>query len=287
MKRKKTVQPAPDELRAEAAVNEVVNTCRFDHDDQAEPGKADFLLDPLEEGGPKVALEVSSITDPARQSLWRGLDQQYGGPISGLRGDWTVEFTPGAHVRQSAAPLVELLQSLEREGVDRIGLNGWNDSTPHGRLPTPGHAENLRRLARLKIVSAHRVRSDKASGRIFPCEMTSGTARSTAESISPHIDLFLDSKQGSNKVEKLARYIDRERHLFIWADTGHLDVTLALRRGFVPQDSPRVPDSLHAIWFGSLHVYDAVYRWTCSGWTIAAITPWTPHSGPTGVSARG
>lgn len=205
MKQKKTVQLAPDELRAEAAVNEVVKTWRFDHDDQAEPGKADFLLDPLEEGGPKVALEVSSITDPARQSLWRGLGRQYGGPILGLRGDWTVEFTPGAHVRQSAAPLVELLQRLEHEGVDKIGLHGWNDSTPHGRLPPPEHAESLRCLARLKIVSAHRVRSDKASGRIFPYETTFGTALSTVDSISPHIDLFLGSKQGSNKVEKLAR----------------------------------------------------------------------------------
>lgn len=168
MKQKKAVQPAPDELRAEAAVNEVLGTRRFDYDDQAEPGKADFLLDPIEGAGPKVALEVSSTTDPDRQGLWKGLDQYYDSPIPGLQGDWQVQFTPGTHVKQSAMPLVELLQHLEREGVDKIGLNGWNDATPFGEFPTQQHAERLRKLADLRIVSAQRIRSNKASGRIFP-----------------------------------------------------------------------------------------------------------------------
>lgn len=53
MKQKKAVQPAPDELRAEAAVNEVPGTCRFEYDDQSEPGKAEFLLDPTDGAGPK------------------------------------------------------------------------------------------------------------------------------------------------------------------------------------------------------------------------------------------
>ncbi|MFB7211032.1 hypothetical protein [Streptomyces sp. NPDC056255] len=259
MKKKKSVQPAPDELRAEAAVNEVLGTWRFDYDDQTEPGKADFLLDPIDGTGPTVALEVSSTTDPDRQGLWKGLDRYYDGPTLGLQGDWHVQFTPGVHVRKSATPLVELLQRLEREGVDKIGLNGWNDSTPFGQFPTQQHAENLRELANLKIVSAQRIRSDKASGRIIPFEVTAGIARQTADTISPCIDAFLGSDQGANKVKKLARYTDREGHLFVWADRGQLDVTMALRRGFVPVDSPHVPDSLHTIWFGSLDADGSMY----------------------------
>ncbi|WP_331723243.1 hypothetical protein [Streptomyces sp. NBC_00105] len=276
MKQKRAVELAPDELRAEAAVNEVLGTCRFDYDDQAEPGKADFLLDPFDGAGPKVALEVSSMTDPGRQGLWKGLDRHYDGPVPGLKGDWLVQFTPGVHVRKSATPLVALLQHLEREGVDRIGRNGWPDSTPPGEFPTPEHAENLRTLHTLKIVSAQRVRSDRASGRIFPFEVTGGIARHTADTISPYIDAFLGSDQGANKVKKLARYTDREGHLFVWADRGQLDVTMALRQGFVPVDSPDVPDSLHTVWFGSLNADQAVYRWTRSGWTIAVVTSWVP-----------
>ncbi|MEU1867874.1 hypothetical protein [Streptomyces gardneri] len=287
MKQKKSVQLAPDELRAEAAVNEVLGTCRFDYDDQAEPGKADFLLDPIDGAGRKVALEVSSMTDPGRQGLWRGLDRHYDAPIPGLQGDWQVQFTPGTHVKQSATPLLELLQHLEREGIDRIGLGGWPDSTPPGRLPTPQHAERLRKLADLKIVSAERIRSYKASGRIFPFEVTGGIARHTADAISPYIDAFLGSDQGANKVKKLARYTDREGHLFVWADRGQLDVTMALRRGFVPADSPDVPDSLHTIWFGSLDADGFVYRWTRSGWTIVAVTPWAPTTPLTDVSGEG
>ncbi len=88
MKQKKALQPAPDELRAEAAVNELLGTHRFDYDEQAKPGKADFLLDPIAGAGPKVALEVSSTTDPHRQGLWRGLDQHCDRPIPGLQGYW-------------------------------------------------------------------------------------------------------------------------------------------------------------------------------------------------------
>ncbi|MFD0142885.1 MULTISPECIES: hypothetical protein [unclassified Streptomyces] len=287
MKQKKVVQSAPDELLAEAAVNEVLGTCRFDYDDQAKPGKADFLLDPFDGAGPRVALEVPSTTDPDRQGLWDGLDRHYDGPIPGLQGDWTVQFTPGTRVKQSAKPLVELLQDLEREGVDKIGLDGWNDSTPPGRIPTPQHAERLRKLAALKIVSAERIRSDKASGRIFPIEMTGWIARHTADTISPYVDAFLDSDQGANKIKKLARYTDREGHLFVWADRGHFDVTMALRHGFVPADSPDVPDSLHTVWFGSLDAGGFVYRWTRSGWTIATVTSWVSTTSLTDVSAEG
>ncbi|MFD6471550.1 hypothetical protein [Streptomyces goshikiensis] len=287
MKQKKPVQPAPDELRAEAAVNEILGTRRFDYDDQAEPGKADFLLDPIDGDGPKVALEVSSTTDPDRQGLWDGLDRHYDGPIPGLQGDWQVQFTPGTHVKQSARPLVELLQHLERDGVDSIGLNGWNDSTPPGQFPTQQHEERLHKLADLKIVSAQRVRSDTASGRIFPFEVTEGITRHTADTISPYVDAFLSSEQGANKVKKLARYTDREGHLFVWADRGQLDVTMALRRAFVPADSPNVPDSLHTIWFGSLDAGEYVYRWTRSGWTIATVTSWVATNSLTDASTEG
>lgn len=136
-------------------------------------------------------------------------------------------------------------------------------------------------------MSAQRIRSDKASGRIFPFESTAAIARSTADTISPYVDAFLGSDQGANKVKKLARYTDREGHLFVWADRAHLDVTVALRRGFVPVDSPDVPDSLHTVWFGSLDADGSVYRWTRSGWTIAAVTPWASNTSLTDVSAEG
>ncbi|MCX4546757.1 hypothetical protein [Streptomyces sp. NBC_01565] len=206
MKQKKPVPPTSEELRAEAAVNELLGTRRTDYDDQTENGKVDFLLDPPEGGaGPTVALEVSSTTEPSRERLWDSLDSRYDQPIPGLQGDWIVQFTPGTRLNKAAAPLAALLVRLEQAGRDRIGLQVWDDSTAPGELHTPQHAADLQELASLRIVSAQRVRSDKASGRIFPTEATAGIARSTVDTISPYVDEFLESPQGRNKVEKLAK----------------------------------------------------------------------------------
>ncbi|MEE1735775.1 hypothetical protein PUR49_04490 [Streptomyces sp. BE147] len=64
----------------------------FDGDDRAEEGKADSLLDPLDGAGTKVALELSSLTAPDRQGLWKSLGQHYGELILGLQGDRLVEL---------------------------------------------------------------------------------------------------------------------------------------------------------------------------------------------------
>lgn len=274
MKQKKPVDPGPEELRAEAAVNEILGTQRVGHDDQTENGMVDFLLDPAVAGvGPKVALEVSSTIDPDRQHLWAGLERQYDQPVPGLQGDWIVEFTPQTQLKKISEPLVALLLRQEQANLDAIGLNGWDDSTPDGQLPTPQHAADLQELARLRVVRAQRIRSDKAAGRIFPITSNSAVASSTADTISPYIDAFLASK-GENKVKKLARHTDREGHLFLWVDPAHMDVTLSLSHGFVPTDSPRVPVGVHTIWLGSFHVDRAVFRWTDSGWSILEVTSW-------------
>ncbi|MER6354659.1 hypothetical protein ABT288_33970 [Streptomyces sp. NPDC001093] len=275
MKRKKPVAPAPEELRAEAAVNEILGTWRDGHDDQTENGMVDFLLEPAVDGaGPKVALEVSSTIDPDRQNLWAGLDRQYDHPVPGLQGDWIVEFTPQAQLKKISGPLAALLLRQEQANLDTIGLNGWDDSTPDGQLPTPPHAADLQELAQLQVVRALRIRSDKASGRILPTELNFAVASSTVDTISPYVDAFLASK-GENKVKKLARHPDREGHLFLWADPAHLDITMSLSRGFVPTDSPNVPAEVHTIWLGSFHVDQAVFRWTRSGWSILEVTSWS------------
>ncbi|MER6496099.1 hypothetical protein [Streptomyces griseorubiginosus] len=272
-RRKKPANPAPEELRAEAAVNEILGSRRVGYDDQTENNMVDFLLDPvLDGGGPRVALEVSSTVDPNRQKLWHGLNHQYDQPVPGLQGDWIVEFTTGTPLKKISEPLAALLARQEQANLDTIGLNGWDDSTPDGRLPTPEHAQDLKELARLRIVRAVRIRSDKALGRIFPTQMTFATAPSTAEIISPYVDAFFASK-GENKAKKLARHPDREGHLFLWADRSHHAIKMSLSQGFVPTDSPNVPAQVHTVWLGSFHS-DRVFRWTRSTWSILEVTSW-------------
>ncbi|MFC9706357.1 hypothetical protein ACFTWD_37350 [Streptomyces sp. NPDC056943] len=208
----------------------------------------------MEAQGPTIALEVSSTLDPARQSLWASLDRRYDRPVPGLQGDWIVQFTPGTQLKKVADPLTALLLRQEQVDLDKIGLNGWDDSTPPGELHTPQHAADLQELAALNVMSAQRVRSDKASGRIFPTEANAGVARSTFDTISPYIDEFFDSAPGQNKVKKLANHPDREGHLFVWADRGHVNITVALAQGFVPAGSPSVPSGLHTTWLGSFDV---------------------------------
>jgi hypothetical protein len=275
VKQKKPVPPSPAELRAEAAVNEILRTRRIDYDDQTENGMVDFLLDPAaDRAGPKIALEVSSTIDPDRQRLWHDLDRRYDQPVPGLQDDWIVEFTPGTQLKTVSDPLTALLRRQEQANLDTIGLNGWDDSTPSGALPTPQHAADLQELARLKVVRAQRIRSGKASGRIFPIETNFGGTNSTVDTISPYIDKFLALK-GKNKVKKLARHPDREGHLFVWADPAHLDISLSLSHGVVPTDSPNAPAEVHTVWLGSFRVDRLVYRWNRSGWSILEVTSWT------------
>ncbi|MGW0424854.1 hypothetical protein [Streptomyces sp. NPDC003015] len=267
MKQKKPVDPTPEELRAEAVVNQLLGTRRAGHDDQTENGMVDFLLDPAVDGaGPKVALEVSSTIDPDRRQLWAGLDRQYDRPVPGLRGDWIVEFTTRSPLKKISKPLAALLMRQEQANLDTIGLDGWDDSTPAGRLSTPQHVQDLQELARLQIVRAVRIRSDKASGRIYPTQMAFAVAPSTADTISPYVDAFLASK-GENKVKKLARHSDREGHLFLWADPAHHEIKMSLSHGFVPTDSPNVWAQVHTIWLGSFHS-DRVFRWHRAKWSI-------------------
>ncbi len=62
---------------------------------------------------------------------------------------------------------------------------------------------------------------------------------------------------------------------------------MALRQGFVPVDSPNVPDSLHTIWFGARDAGGAVYRWTRPGWTTAEVTPSVRADSLTDADAEG
>ncbi|MFI6650535.1 hypothetical protein ACIBI8_23400 [Streptomyces sp. NPDC050529] len=99
---------------------------------------------------------------------WGVLDQHYGEPIPGLQGEWLVEFTSGTHVKRSATPLVGLLQHPEQDGVDRIGLNGWNDTigmlTVHAwlALSDPTTTRSAETLTLLLETAERRIAADAA-----------------------------------------------------------------------------------------------------------------------------
>lgn len=199
-----------EELRAEAAVNEILGTRRVDYDDQTENGKVDFLVDSaVGSAGPHVALEVSSTIDPARQRLWHGVDRHYAQTRSDLQGDWQVQFTADtveADPRLADGPAAPFgVQERGQDRSERLGRQHTSGRASHGAARWgPSRPCEAQRHTRRADSQRQCSRSD------HPLRDELRVARSNANTITPCLDGFLASQQGMNKVRKLARHPDRE-----------------------------------------------------------------------------
>ncbi|ROR42907.1 hypothetical protein [Kitasatospora cineracea] len=277
MAKKRGVEPTPEENLAAAIVNGVLGTRTVAVDDQTEPGMIDaWLAGPDEPDDARtIGLEISSTTDGKNQAMWKSINKQYDETvIPGLRGAWTVRFRQGARIGgPPAAKLSEFLKDLERRRETGASLESYEDTTrwAHG-WPVPKYATELDMMNSIGIISVAQISTDPAlSGRVFASTLGHGVSSPTAEHMAPYVSDFLTTPEGQNKVKKLAKA--PEAHLFIWSDSSHMSVGLALRHRFKPVGDPEVPDHIGDIWVASRFEPAAVYRWNRgSGWAVHEVS---------------
>lgn len=271
------VASRPDELLAAVIVNTVLDTHTVGCDDNTEDGKVDFDLAPRGKGAATIALEVSSHRDSKLLAVWSSLDKQYRGQVlPNLSKGWFVEFTADSRVKGEAARrLADLLADFEARGVDRVSVREWE--SPHDwSSGTPGvqPVSDVTAIRSLGINAVAQIgESPDVAGRIFYGSLAVGVGRASAEDVPPYVEEFLAGKAGANKIKKLGGIKDREPHLFLWADSTHLNISVALDNRFIPPRDPGVPTEIRVVWLSGFTSVDTVYQWDReNGWRIHDVT---------------
>ncbi|MGW3231461.1 hypothetical protein [Kitasatospora sp. NPDC001095] len=264
--------PRHEELAAETLVNHVLDTWTHTRDDNSRPGMIDALLAEPGRAEPTYALEVTSSLDRERVGLWAAIDKKHvGTEYPQLAAGWFVEFAQGARVSGDAQrKLIDFLADLESRGVERISVREWEAATP-ADAPVPEdiaqvHSLGLRAVARVGDGSEVR-------GRIIPSTLDTGTATATADAVTPHVDAFLLTNTAANKIGKLRRAKNDGLHtiLFVWVDSSHMSIGMALTNAFQPTGNPNVPEHVDELWLASYFAPDTLFRWTRAvGWAVVA-----------------
>ncbi|MEU3568605.1 hypothetical protein AB0E96_09280 [Kitasatospora sp. NPDC036755] len=265
--------PRGEEQAAETLVNHVLGTETRLRDDNSKPGMPDLLLAAPSYPEPTIAVEITSTTDQQQARLWGFIDKKYSDEVYiELSMGWFVEFRPGAPVGEAEAKqLVRVLADLEARGVERVSVRDWDTEMP-ANTPAPEHITRLRALglrAVAQIGSGPEVR-----GRIIPSTIATGTTPATAEAVTPYIDAFLLTGTAGNKLGKLQRAKDDGLHtvLFIWADSSHLSIGMALDKAFLPGGDPKVPQQVDEVWLASYFARHTLFRWTrTAGWAVVPV----------------
>ncbi|MFJ8430476.1 hypothetical protein ACIQ9P_04130 [Kitasatospora sp. NPDC094019] len=267
---KKPKPPRHEELVAETLVNHVLGTRTLSRDDNSQDGMIDALLAPPGAEQPSTALEITSTVDQGQARLWGFVGMMLVDEVHPeLAVGWFVEFAPDAPVgRRPKKQLIQLLADLEAREVPRVSVRDWEAVTPTDS-PVP---EDIARLRALGVRAAAQVGDGpEVRGRIIPSTITTGTAPATAEAVTPYLDAFLATGTAANKLRKLQRAKDDGLRtlLFIWADSSHMTIGMALRNGFEPGGEPNVPQQADEVWLASYFTPDTLFRWTReAGWEV-------------------
>ncbi|MFD7639534.1 hypothetical protein ACFV4P_02660 [Kitasatospora sp. NPDC059795] len=265
--------PRHEEQAAEALVNHVLGTETRERDDNSKPGMPDLLLADPGRAEPHVAVEITSTVDQELARLWGFVDKMHVGTVHDeLSVGWSVEFSPNAPVgRAEAKQLVQLLADLERRGIDRV-------STREPDAQTPTSDPDFQPIARLRTLGLRAVAQigsgPEVRGQIIPVTLATGVASASADAITPYIDAFLQTSTAGNKLGKLQRAKDSGllAVLFVWADSSHLSVGMALHNAFHPEGDPAVPQQVDELWLASYFAPDTLFRWTRTfGWVVVPV----------------
>ncbi|WP_216586415.1 hypothetical protein [Streptomyces brasiliscabiei] len=272
-KARNPVAPRTEELLAATIVNSVLDTHTIGCDDNTEEGKVDFDLAPRGERAATIALEVSSHRDSKLLAVWNSLDKEYRGQVlPNLSKGWSVEFTSASRVRGAAARrLATLLADFEARRVDRVSVRAWEDQHDWSAgLPDAQHASDVTAIRDLGINAVAQIgESPDVAGRVFYWSLSFGGGSSTADDVPPYVEEFLASSTGANKIKKLGEVKHLETHLFLWADSTHLNISFALDSRVIPPRAPRVPAEIQVVWLSSLASVGSVYQWDRDdGWRI-------------------
>nr|BEK65747.1 hypothetical protein KPHV_29740 [Kitasatospora purpeofusca] len=282
MPKKNPKPPRHEELVAETLVNHVLGTRTHSRDDNSMPGMIDAFLAAPGAEQPSTAVEITSTVDEQQARLWGFVGMMFVDEVHPeLTVGWFVEFAPNAPVgRPAVKQLLQLLADLEAREVLRVSVRDWEAVTPTDS-PVP---EDIARLRALGLRAAAQIGDGpEVRGRIIPSTLATGTAPATAEAVTPYLDTFLTTKTAANKLAKLQRAKDDGLRtlLFIWADSSHMSIGMALDNGFQPAGEPNVPQQVDEVWLASYFSPDTLFRWTReTGWEVvrtpgvfASVTP--------------
>lgn len=264
--------PKPDEIAAVAVVNRVLGTRTVRFDDNTQDGMIDFELACSDQHEPSIALEISSDPDVAATRFFSAWGNRHEAPVSGLTRNWLVEFTTEALVGKGQTELHALLQELEQRGVRRLSIRPGEDGHDW-MLGPPGrqHQEDILMLRRLRIDSVWSPDSASEGGYIHPFVQKGWSAE--PEAIRTFVEGFLLKEVGRKKLDKLRRAGHLAPHLFLWADSGNMGVTMALRRRRLPTAALHVASHVHGIWVSDYACADTVCHWAPGeGWSFHDVT---------------
>ncbi|MEU5385514.1 hypothetical protein [Kitasatospora cineracea] len=276
--------PRHEEQAAEALVNHLLGTETRERDDNSKPGMPDLLLADPGRAEPSVAVEITSTVDQELARLWGFVDMMHIGTVyAELSVGWSVEFSPNAPVgKAEAKQLVQFLADLEAQGVERVSTRDWDAEMPEN---TPG-TEHITRLRALGLRAVAQIGSaPEVRGQIIPSTLATGTTTATAEAVTPYVDAFLQTGTASNKLGKLQRAKDDGLHtvLFVWVDSSHMTIGMALDRAFHPEGEPAVPQQVDEVWLASYFAPATLFRWTrARGWAVVPVPevfPADPQAG--------
>ncbi|MFD7733415.1 hypothetical protein ACFV6F_23880 [Kitasatospora phosalacinea] len=262
---KKPESPRAEELAAEIVVNQVLGTATLARDDNSADGMIDALLAGPGQARPTTALEVTSNLHEEQAELWGALHKHYSEKrFPKLGAGWLVEFTGASRIGgQQQKTLLAFLTDLEARGVTRV-------STRDEEQPAVARDDvDVLRALRLRVVAQVGTEPD-VRGRIF----ASTSAVGSAGDVTTYLDAFLLGEVAANKLRKLQRAKDEGLRtlLFVWADTSHMTVGVALDRAHRPTGQPAVPAHLDEVWLASYFAPDTVFRWSREAdWEVIAV----------------
>ncbi|MFE2346077.1 hypothetical protein [Kitasatospora cineracea] len=262
---KKPKPPRAEELAAEAVVNQVLGTTTLIRDDNTVDGMIDARLGEPGAPGPSIALEITSNLHEEQAALWKALHKHYAEKrFPQLGAGWLVEFTRAAHIGgQQQKALLAFLADLGARGVTRVSTR--DDQQP----AAAGNDVDVLRALRLRAVAQVSTEPD-VRGRIF----ASTSAVGSAGDVTAYVNAFLLGEVAANKLRKLQRAKDEGLRtlLFVWADSSHLTVGVALDRAHLPVGQPAVPAHLDEVWLASYFAPDTVFRWTREAdWEVVSV----------------
>lgn len=225
-----------DEQRASEIVGAELSALVKKHDDQSEDGMYDF--DVNLQGGQRIALEVTRITDQQRRGQGAALDKHKWGD---LRTDERLEYEwhlwlrdPNSNVKKAFAGVAPQLAALESQRVYAFtASDSW-------RMPiVRALVEDLGIGGGFVVDNAHR----QPGFTISP--PGGGTICGDLDLVSAveQVAWLPDIRQ------KFERAKDGyERHLFVWLDISRYGAWAALDKRRLPDRNPKLPPEVTHIW---------------------------------------
>jgi hypothetical protein len=251
---------AGEEL-ARRIVQNALNCVVHIHDDNSQPSMYDLRIGPAD--APEVAIECVGAVNSTYTETWNV------GPAKGsltlpVVGNWIVEISPTARVKNVKQHLPQFLTELERRGMGAISHNHW--------LPQPDEFM-LDEIDSIGIIRASRYDASYSGKVYITMPGTGGFVDDKGTQLPKWLGDFLREPAQSDVLSKLQRAGTKNCHAFVfatfqgvpWEVESYLTGSLTA----VPDDPPDLPLPIVEAWVVS-GFGDKGLHWDGKAWRIVA-----------------